>query len=215
MNKKSVGLLILSAIVASLVVSWTNANMFNFTGSDDKTEMLKLFQKSQSWETLTQGEQDLLNKIKDNFGWVWLENHFKKWKNGNMKWLSAEEKTALESMTTEEKTAFYAKKRIERQAEMEAKKAEREAHEAVIDRLLNWDKLTTDEQAILEQIKIKRAERKALSIANEAKMQEMKTIMTKKMNWETLTGEETVKLEELWGMKKGWMWMMWRMWGWE
>lgn len=215
MNKKSVGLLILSAIVASLVVSWTNANMFNFTGSNDKTEMLKLFQKSQSWETLTQEEQDLLNKIKDNFGWVWLENHFKKWKNGNMKWLTAEEKTALESMTTEEKTAFYAKKRAVRKSEMEARKAEREAHEAVIDRLLNWEKLTTDEQAILEQIKIKRAERKALSIANEVKMQEMQTIMDKKMNWWTLTEDEKAKLEELRGMKKGWMWMMWRIRGWE
>lgn len=162
MNKKSAGLLILSAIVASLVVSWTNANMFNFTGSTNKTEILKLFQKSQSWETLTQEEQELLNKIKDNFGWIWLENHFKKWKNGNMKWLTVEEKTALESMTIEEKTVFYAKKRAERQAQVEAKKTERKTHEVVIDKLINGIELNTNEKVILEQIKIKRTERKKL-----------------------------------------------------
>lgn len=214
-NNKSLSILVLSTIVAGLVISWANANVFKFTWWKDKEEMAKLFQKSQSWETLTQEEQDLLNKIKNNFGWIELESHFKKWINGNMKWLTDDEKIALESMSTEEKTAFYAKKRAERKSEMEAKKAEREAHEAVIDKLLNWDKLTTDEQAILEQIKTKRAERKALSVENEAKMQEMKAIMTKKMNWETLTEEETEKLEKLWGIKNGWMWMMWRIRGWE
>jgi len=43
--------------------------------------------------------------------------------------LTAEEKTALESMTTEEKKAFFEAKKTEMQAK-------REAHEAVIDKLL-------------------------------------------------------------------------------
>jgi len=43
--------------------------------------------------------------------------------------LTAEEKTALESMTNDEKKAFFETKK----AEMQAK---RESHEAVIDKLL-------------------------------------------------------------------------------
>lgn len=182
MNKKSVSLLVLSAIVASVVVSWTNANMFSFSWVNDKTEM--------------------------NFEWMGFWNHFKKWVNGNMKWLTDEEKTALESMTDEEKTAFYETKRAERQAVMEANKIERELHEGVIDKLIDWVALTDEEKVILEEIKTKRAERKALRLERESQMAELKVIMDKKNNWETLTDEETAKLEELW---KSYFWDRWGM----
>lgn len=185
MNKKSAATLILSAIVAGVVVSWTNANMFDFTDDNSKTEM------------------------RSNFAWIWWSmfgNHFKKWVNWNMKWLTDEEKTSLETMSDDEKKAFFEQKRTEKQAEMEAKNVERKAHEAVIDKLIDGTVLTDDEKIILEDIKVKRAERKALSAQREAKMEEMKAIMDKKIAWEELTEEEETKLDEFRVNSRGWMW---------
>lgn len=144
MNTKKVGILILSAIVAGVVVSWTNANMFGFDwDSDNRMEMRTNFEWNE-W----------------SFGRMWGK-HFKKWINGNMKWLTDEEKVELEAMSDDEKKVFFEEKRAERQADMEARKVDRIAHEAVIDKLIDGEALTAEEKVILEEIKVKRAERKA------------------------------------------------------
>lgn len=209
MNKKTTGMVVLSALVASIIISSANANMFWITSTTDKMEMVKLLQKSQSWETLTQEEQELLNKIKDNLSWMNLFGNYKKWINWNMKWLTDDEKTALQTMTDDEKTTFFEQKRAEKKAEIEAKKIEREKHEAIIDKLIDGDTLTDEEKVILEEIKTKRAERKIAQQQNEEKMQEIKMIMEKKMNWEVLTEQENKLLEEHRWSWKCWMWGKW------
>lgn len=160
MKNKKIAILVLSAIIAGVVVTWTNANMFNIT-PEEKTEMQELFHKLKSWETLTSDEEKIIEEAKANFRWFGWKMNFKKGVNWIMKWLTDDEKTALEWMTDEEKEDFFNTKREAKKIEYEAKKIEREAHEAVIDKLINWEELTSDEKVILEEIKIKRAERKA------------------------------------------------------
>jgi hypothetical protein len=89
---------------------------------------------------------------------------------------------------------------------MVAKKAERQAHEAVIDKLIDWEALTAEEEIVRQEIKEKRAERKVLFAEKEAKMAEIKAIIDKKKNWVDLTDEEITKLKELSINKKEHMW---------
>lgn len=150
-----------------------------------------------------------------NLDSTWTKYEFKKWMNGWMKWLTDEEKTLVESMTTEERTAFFEAKKAERDAEMEAKQLERKSHEAVIDKLLSWETLTSDEELIRAEIIKKRAERKAEQEAREAKMEEIKTIIEKKEAWETLTEDEQAKLDEMKSEFKGKKWHKGGMKAWE
>jgi hypothetical protein len=64
-------------------------------------------------------------------------------------------------MTNDEKKEFFDTNRIERKAYMDTRKLERQSHEAVIDKLINGETLTAEEEVIREEIKIKRADRKA------------------------------------------------------
>jgi len=196
MNTKKVWILILSAVVAGVVVSWTNANMFSFTWDiNDRIEMR--------------------NDIEGNGWWFWkIRNiNFKKWINGNMKWLTDDEKTALETMTDEEKKEFFEWKRSERQAEMETRKADRESHMWVVDKLINWEELSDDEEVILEEIKEKRAERQASVEERQVKDEEFRTIMDKVIAWEDITDEEKSIIDEHKVNSNRWMWG-WRRWGW-
>ncbi len=143
MNTKKTSILLLSAMVAGVIVSWTNANMFDFAWDNDKTEMRSNLDRDE-W-----------------FFWRMSDNHFKKWINWNMKWLTDDEKTSLETMTNDEKKEFFDTNRIERKAYMDTRKLERQSHEAVIDKLINGETLTAEEEVIREEIKIKRADRKA------------------------------------------------------
>lgn len=118
--------------------------------------------------------------------------------------LTAEEKTAIENMTSEERQAFMQEKR----SQMEAKRL---THETVIDKLLNGEPLSTEEQSTLEEIKNQRAEMKAQAEERKVQMEVWKTLMEKKKAGETLTDEEQAKLDEMkwdfWKMHKRW-WMM-------
>lgn len=135
----------------------------------------------------------------DNFSSErWEYTHmFKKGHNGNLKGLTDEEKTALESMTTEEKQTFIETKKAEKKAEREAKKAQRESYETVIDKLLAWETLTSAEENLRSEIIEKRAERKAKKEAKQAEMEEIRTIMEKKRAGEELTADEEAKIENL------------------
>ncbi len=147
-----------------------------------------------------------------------MKQDFRKVYNWNMKGLSDDEKTNLETMTDEEKKEFFEAKKAERNLEKEAKKIERESHENVIDKLLAWEELTAEEELTRTDIIEKRAERKIQKEANEAKREEMKIIMEKVHSDEELTDEEQAKLDEIklnfkgkkkW-YKKGWnrWWIM-------
>jgi len=125
--------------------------------------MRAILDKKRNWETLTAEEETQLAEFEANKPemWRWEWKGMWKW-NGEWRWnkggfindLTTEEKTALETMTTEEKKAFFETKKVE----MEAK---REAHENVIDKLLAWEKLTSDEELVRAEIVKERAERKA------------------------------------------------------
>lgn len=193
MRSKKIALLVLSAITAWLVVSWTNANLFDFT-NEEKTEIQELVHKLKTGEELTDEEKGIVEEAEATFGW---KMNFKKWKRGVMKWLTEDEKTALASMSDEEKIEFFEIKREEKKVAMEEKKADRENHEAVIDKLIDWEELTSEEEEILEEIKAKRAERKLQKIEKEKQKEEIKMIKDKKLNWEELSEDEEMLLNEL------------------
>ena len=195
MKNKKIAILVLSALIAGVVISWTNANMFNIT-PEEKTEMQELFHKLKSWETLTVEEEKIIEEAKANFRGWWWKMKFKKGVNWMMKWLTEDEKIALEKMTDDEKTAFFENIRDKKQAEIEVKKVEREKHEAVIDKLIDWEELNSEEKLILEEIKIKRAERKKRREEIEENRKEAKILMNKKISWELLTEDEIEKLWE-------------------
>ncbi len=118
--------------------------------------------------------------------WSWMEY----FKGGLMKNnLTNEEKIALNSMTDEQKIEFYNKK-------TEEQLVKRGLKESVIDTLLAWGKLTSEQEVIRNEIIKERAEMKA-------KMEEFKTIMEKRKAWETLTNEEESMLEGFKYNKKG------------
>lgn len=181
MKNKVFATIVLATLATAWLVWTTSANFWLFS-KENRTEIVELMEKVQSWETLTIDEQSKLDELKSQIQPLGL----KKGRDWVMKWLSTEEKTSLESMTTEERQAFTNQKRSERQAEMEAKRIERENHEAVIDKLINGETLTADEQVILDEIKLKRAER-----------QELRALMQNARAWETLTLQEQARLDEL------------------
>jgi hypothetical protein len=133
--------------------------------TEQKTEMeaiRSILDKKRNWETLTAEEETQLAEFEANKPemwkkgkWMWMWKWFDKWgKDGFMNDLTAEEKTALESMTNDEKKAFFETKKSEMQAK-------RQSHEAVIDKLLAWEVLTANEEVVRNEIIVQRAERKA------------------------------------------------------
>lgn len=170
---------------------------------EQKTQMEEvrtLMEKQKNGETLTTEEQAKLDELKANMPqrWGWEGKWFwgKRWWEGKweMMWfwgkmmddLSYEEKAALESMTDEEKQTFFETKRTEQKAKMEAR-------ESVIDKLLAWETLTSDEEVVRQEIITQRAEEKV----KRSQMEEVRTLMEKQKNGETLTTDEQTKIDEL------------------
>ncbi len=188
---------IISSLVASILIAW----MVGLSASADDINTWNIEKVFKKWWFER---------------WLWdfsdRGGEFKKGKGWFMKWLTDEEKTTLESMNDEEKKVFFETKKAERETERESKKVERQAHENVIDKLLAWKNLTSEEETLRSEIIEKRAERKVQREVKNAEMEEIKSIMKKKKSWEDLTDEEQVKLDEMksnskkWGNKgnKGW-----------
>lgn len=128
----------------------------------------------------------------------WFKS-FKWWKHKIE--LSEAEKTSLENMTKEEKREFFKSKK----EEIKQKRLEREN---IIDKLLAWETLNSEEEALRAEIIKERAERKQKRLEKEAKKEEIKEILEKKKAWEDLSDEEQTKLDEFkeeFGKKKrGW-----------
>ncbi len=118
--------------------------------------------------------------------------------------LTDEQISEFESMTTEEKKAYFEEIRTE-------KELERETRETVIDKLLAWDNLTSEEEVIRQEIITKRAEMKAAKEEMEQKREEMKVVMEKYKNGEELTTEETELMNSFKWNKMGKGKMRWHM----
>mgnify|MGYP002350949313 CR=1 FL=1 len=176
--------------------------------AENAKEIRTLMEKVKNWETLTDEEQTKVDNFKANMPerWEWRWHgwerwHWWPWMWGEWFWwemnkLTDEEKTALESMTDEEKKAFFEEKRTEAETK-------RESRENVIDKLLAWETLTTDEETVRQEIITERAERKV----KQEEMNEMRTLMEKVKNWETLTDEEQTKVDNFKAnMPERWEW---------
>ena len=134
-------------------------------------------------------------------------HEWKMW--GKFRWannLTAEEKTSLESMSNEEKKAFFESKMTQQKAKMEYK-------ENVIDKVLAWENLTTDEQTIKAEIIAQRADRKVKMQEQQAKMEAIKAILEKKKAGETLTADEKASLKEIKWNRGNFQGKKWNKWG--
>ncbi len=118
---------------------------------------------------------------------------FHQWKHWWIDWmhkeLTAEEKTALESMTDAQKKVFFDTK-------MQNEKANMDKEESVIDKLLAWSTLTSDEEIVRQELIKQRAERKVEMQARKTEMDAMKVVFDKKASWQTLTSDEQAKLDK-------------------
>lgn len=192
-----------SLLVGSVIMAWVWSSFADFTWTtvfrnmswlttEQKAQfetVKTIIEKQKSWETLTADEQTKLTEFQANKK-TWKGNWFHKWwekwnRWGKMENLTDAEKTSLESMTQVEKKAFFEQK-------MQAQKLEMDAKDNVIDKLLAWETLTSDEQAIKQTIIKDRAERKV----KQAEKLEIRTLMQKQKAWETLTQDEQSKLTE-------------------
>ncbi|MDD3793617.1 MAG: hypothetical protein PHI37_02305 [Candidatus Gracilibacteria bacterium] len=119
--------------------------------------MRTILDKKRNGETLTAEEETQLAEFEANkpeMGRGEGKGMGRGNKGGFLNDLTTEEKTTLEAMSDDEKKAFFETKKAEMQAR-------REAHEAVIDKLLAGEKLTSDEELVRTEIVKERAERKA------------------------------------------------------
>lgn len=104
--------------------------------------------------------------------------------------LTDAEKTALQSMSDTEKKAFFDKKRTEAETKMEAR-------EAVIDKLLAGQTLTSDEETLRQTIITERTAMKAKRAEMKAEMEKIKAVLDKKATGTTLTSEEQALLDSM------------------
>lgn len=177
-------------VISTIILTWVWASFASSeTNAEKTTNSVKEFTKNM-WGKMFKG-----------YEWkIW----------GKFKWdnnLTAEEKTSLKSMSNEEKKAFIESKITQQKANMDAK-------ENVIDKILAWESLTTDEQTIKTEIIKQRADRKIKMQEQKAKMESIKAILEKKKAGETLTAEQEVSLKELkwskWSFEwKGKKWGKW------
>jgi len=140
--------------------------------------MTVAFAASNSWTTST---WNTVKEFKMKQEWFWKMWFEWKWFKNN---LTTEEQKALETMTDAQKKEFFDKKRAEAKVQMEAR-------ENVMNKILSWETLTSDEQKIKDEIVKQRAEIKT----KKQDMEEIRTIMQKQRNGETLTTEEQTKLD--------------------
>jgi hypothetical protein len=78
---------------------------------------------------------------------------------------------------------------------MTEQKTKMEAHENVIDKVLAWSTLTSEEETTKQEIIKERAEKKLERETREAEMVTIKPILEKKKAWTTLTSDEQAKLD--------------------
>lgn len=156
----------------------------------ERIEMKTIFDKKKAWEELTDDEQAKLDNMKSK---KWSGGKSDKMKSdkqwgkmkGNNKWERIE-------LTDEQK------------AEKEAKFTERKLKNEVIDLLLAWDTLSSEQETLRVQMITDRAEKKAEFELKQAEKAEMKVIFDKKDAWEELTDEEQIKLDEIKTNSKKW-----------
>lgn len=110
---------------------------------------------TQTWVTNSWTNLNAQKPFMMNFkGKMWFKNMHKQEK------LTQEETDLLKNMTSEQKREFFEKKSLELKQKKEQEFKKREAKEAVIDKLLNWETLTTEDKTLVEEIKKERADRK-------------------------------------------------------
>lgn len=134
---------------------------------------------------------------------IWYAGASFSWKSfGKWFWIKSElniDKELLESMSSEERKAYMNEKREEMKANFENR-------ELVIDKLLNKQTLTSDEDSLRLEIIKERSEKKLQMEEMKWKMEEKKAIMEKVKSWIELTNEEqelinSFKWEMKWKMK--------------
>jgi len=92
-----------------------------------------------------------------------------------------------------------------------------QVHKTVINKLIDWETLTSEEKITLEEIKEYRNNREKLRAERQAQKEELSSIFEKIKIWEILTSEEETKLnefkEKFWRNMKWHHWVKW-MWMW-
>ena len=116
---------------------------------------------------------------------------------GMLPQISQEEKTKIEAMSQEERQTYFETKKAEMQTKMAS-------HKSVIDKLLNGETLTAEDQKVVEEIKAHRALHTEKRLEMEAKRVQMDSIKTKLQNNETLSDEEQAIVDEMKSGYKRW-----------
>lgn len=138
MNKKQ--------IFTSIALVWTlSVSAITFAQNSTQTWV------TNSWTTLSAQKPFMMNFNMKK----WFKNMHKQPK------LTQEEINSLKNMTTDQKKEFFEKKSLELKQKREQEFKKREAKEAVIDKLLNQETLTTEDKVLVEEIKKERADRKS------------------------------------------------------
>ena len=189
-NKKILAWLLLSSLIIAWVWSTFAAN--NNSGSTNTGTVSNWFLKNKWFNPEKHFRWNLFD-LEKGFKWGWFKNN-----------LTDTEKKSLDSMTDEQKKAFFSKKMEEQIKVMEKNKADRDLKEWVIDTLLAWWTLTTEQQALRTEIIKERADRKKDMIEHESQMKEIKTIIDKKNTWAELTSDEKLKIENMKDFKREW-----------
>lgn len=134
MNKKN----ILLATIATVSAIWFSSAFANIDNLDSENNQNK--------------RQNTENIQMVNFKWKMYDwKMHGRWKM--MMLLTEDEKKKLESMTNDQKKDFFESKKTEMEVKMKS-------YEAVIDKLLAWETLTSDEENIRKEIIEQRAQRK-------------------------------------------------------
>jgi Cft2 family RNA processing exonuclease len=89
---------------------------------------------------------------------------------------------------------------------MKEKRVNIEAKENVIDKLLAWESLTSEEEILRTEIIKERTEIKIKREEEKIKMEVMKTIFEKKRSWESLTEDDENKLENFLKNRRNFIW---------
>lgn len=158
--------------IATTGFAWYSSANDSSTGAENNTNLSQIFDNTKE-------------VIKEKTG-------NKMWKRKWMSFLTDEEKTSLETMSDDEKKAFFEAKKAERSAE-------KEVYRAILDKLLNGESITAEEQATLEA---KQAQHEAKhegknKSGNDDTRSMGKTVIAKLIAWETLSAEEQTVLEEM------------------
>jgi len=188
MNNKIVSTVLIIGIAGTAFAGATSADTsergFLFKGN---SEIKTLIEKVRSGEELTADEQATLDTLKaERLERKDGKRGFKGFgKRAGFSKLTDEEKAELENMTDEERRAFFETKK-------EEMKAQKEARKNVIDKLIDGEALSSDEEVIRAEIaeKINNADGKRSDRPGFEAIRKL-------VNGETLTDEDRASLEEM------------------